>query len=157
MAASAPWLAHYDTDVPATLGPYPEKTLVDFVAEWARSRPHQAALLFKGARVSWAELDRLSDACAAAFASFGVKRGDRIALLLPNCPQFFIAELGAWKLGAIAAPLNPIYSEPELEAALQDNGAETIVTLTRFYQRVKHVQPRTALRHVVATNIKVFF
>jgi len=157
MAASAPWLAHYDADVPATLGPYPQKTLVDFVAEWARSRPQQAALLFKGTSVSWAELDHLSDACAAAFASFGVKRGDRIALLLPNCPQFFIAELGAWKLGAIAAPLNPIYSEPELEAALQDNGAETIVTLTRFYQRVKRVQPRTALRHVVATNIKAHF
>src|SRR5581483_8509414 len=98
-----------------------------------------------------------SDACAAAFASLGIRRGDRVALLLPNCPQFFIAEFAAWKIGAIVAPLNPVYTEHELEGPLRDNGIETIVTLTRFYRRVKHVQPRTPLTRVIATNIKEFF
>ena len=97
MAAPAPWLAHYDEDVPATLKPYPNRTLVDYLADAARDRPQQAALLFKGSTVTYGELNRLSDACAAAFQSLGVRRGDRLALLLPNCPQFMIAQFAAWK------------------------------------------------------------
>jgi long-chain acyl-CoA synthetase len=154
---AAPWLAHYDPDVPATLAPYPDRTLVDYLAAAASERPESAALLFKGATVTYGELDRLSDACAAAFAALGVTRGDRVGLLLPNCPQFFIAEFGAWKLGAIVAPLNPIYTEHELEGPLRENGVATVVTLTRFYERVKHVQARTGVRRVIATNIKEFF
>ena len=157
MSTSAAWLAHYDPDVPATLGPYPNRTLVDYLADAARTQPHKAALLFKGATITYGELERLSDACASAFAALGIKRGDRVALLLPNCPQFLIAEFGAWKLGAIVAPLNPTYTEHELEGPLRDHGVETIVTLTRFYSRVKAVQPRTGVRRVIATNIKEYF
>jgi len=153
----APWLSHYDADVPQTLEPYEKRTLVDVVAAHARAQPDRPAMHFKGARVSYAELERLSDACAAAFSALGVKRGDRVGLLLPNCPQFFIAQFGAWKIGAIVAPLNPTYTEHELEGPLRDHGIETIVTLTRFYQRIKNVQPRTGVRRVIATNIKEFF
>jgi long-chain acyl-CoA synthetase len=78
-------------------------------------------------------------------------------LLLPNCPQFMIAEFGAWKIGAIVAPLNPTYTEAELEGPLKEHGVDTIVTLTRFYDRVKRVQPRTPLTRVIATNIKEYF
>src|SRR5260221_88939 len=120
-------------------------------------RPDSPALLFKGATVSYGELDRLSDACASAFAALGITRGDRVGLLLPNCPQFFIAQFGAWKIGAIVAPLNPIYTEHELEGPLRDHGIETVLTLTRFYQRVKNVQAKTGVRRVIATNIKEFF
>ncbi len=157
MITSAPWLAHYDAGVPPTLAPYPHRTLVDYVTDTARERPQHPALLFKGATISYGALERMSDACAAAFAAIGIRRGDRVALLLPNCPQFFIAELGAWKLGAIVAPLNPTYTEHELEGPLCDHGIETIVALTRYYQRVKNIQPRTPLRRVVATNIKEHF
>ena len=153
----APWLAHYDPGVPATLAPYPDRTLVDYIADAARTAPASPALLFKGATLTYGELDRLSDACAAAFAALGISRGDRIGLLLPNCPQFFIAQFGAWKLGAIVAPLNPIYTEHELEGPLRDHGIGTVVTLTRFYQRVKSVQPKTGVRRVIATNIKEHF
>src|SRR4030095_4226800 len=90
-------------------------------------------------------------------SSVGVRRVDRVGLLLPNCPQFFVAEVGAWKIGAIVAPLNPIYTEHELEGPLRDNGIETMVTLTRFYQRVKRVQPKTPLKRVITTNIKHYF
>jgi len=157
MPGSAPWLAHYDPGVPPTLGPYPNRTLLDYLDDQVRQRPTAPALLFKGATVSYAELDRLSDAFAAALLGLGVKRGDRVALLLPNCPQFLIAEFGAWKIGAIVAPLNPIYTEHELEGPLRDNGVETIVTMTRFYDRVKRVQPKTPVRRVIATNIKEYF
>ena len=153
---AAPWLAHYDAGVPATLAPYPERTLLDDLAEAVAERPGAPALLFKGRTVSHRELDRASDAFAAALAGLGVAKGDRVALLLPNCPQFLVCELGAWKAGAVLVPLNPVYTEQELEGALARTGAETIVVLTPFYGRVKAVQPRTALTRVVATGIKEY-
>ena len=157
MTISAPWLSHYDAGVPHTLAPYPDRTLLDYVSASARNRPGEPLLLFKGASLSNALVEELSDAFAAALESLGVTRGDRVALLLPNCPQFFIAELAAWKIGAIVAPLNPIYTEAELEKPIRDHGIETIVTLTRFYGRVKRVQTRTSLQRVIATNIKEYF
>jgi long-chain acyl-CoA synthetase len=107
---TAPWLSHYDEGVPATLAPYPQRTLLDYLDDNARERPQQAALLYKGATLTYDDLDRLSDALASAFRDLGVQRGDRIALLLPNCPQFFIAQFAAWKIGAIIAPLSPMYT-----------------------------------------------
>src|SRR5262245_28101478 len=157
MPPRAPWLAHYDAGVPKSLKPYPKRTLLDYVSETARDHPDARALLFKGASMSFSELERESSAFAAALAGLGVKRGDRVGRLLPNCPQFFIAELGAWKLGALVAPLNPIYTEQELEVPLREHGIETIVVLTRFYERIKRLQPRTPLRRVIATNIKEHF
>lgn len=157
MSAWAPWLAHYDSGVRPTLGPYQNRTLLDYLSDHVRERPAAPALLFKGASLSWSTLDRESDAFAAALRAVGVTRGDRVALLLPNCPQFFVAEFAAWKIGAIVAPLNPIYTEHELEGPLRDNGIETIVTLTRFYDRVKRVQRKTGLKRVIATNIKHYF
>jgi long-chain acyl-CoA synthetase len=150
------WLGHYDAGVPATVGPYPERTLLDDLAEAVGERPGAPAALFKGRTVTYGELDRRSDAFAAALAGLGVAKGDRVALLLPNCPQFLIGELGAWKAGAIVVPLNPIYTEQELEGALRRTGAETILVLTPFYGRVKAVQPRTALTRVIATGVKEY-
>src|SRR6266498_1741060 len=150
-------MSPYDAGVPTTLAPYPDRTLLDYLTDLARDRANHPALLFKGATITWGGLERLSDACASAFHALGIKRGDRIALLLPNCPQFSIAQFAAWKLGAIVAPLNPIYTEHELEGPLREHGVETIVTLTRFYHRVKRVQPRTPVQRVIATNIKEHF
>ena len=113
-----PWLNHYDEGVPRSIGTYPAKTLADFVADHARTRGEKAAILFKGRSVSWSELDRDSDAFARALAARGVKPGDRVALLLPNCPQFKIAELAARKIGEIVAPQNQIYTERELEQSM---------------------------------------
>jgi long-chain acyl-CoA synthetase len=152
-----PWLEHYDHGVPATLAPYTGRTLVDGVAETAARLPDHPAILFKGTTISYGSLERSSDACAAALQSLGVTHGDRVALVLPNCPQFVIVELAAWKIGAIIAPLNPLYTEAELETALGESGATIAVVMTRYYQRVKRVQPRTALRQVIATNIKDYF
>ncbi len=152
-----PWLRHYDPGVPATIGKYPDGTLLDAVEAGIRARPDAPALLFKGRAVSWRELGEASDAFASALAALGVQRGDRIACLLPNCPQFFIGELGAWKLGAIWQPLNPIYTEEELVGPLNAAGATILLALTPFYERIKAVQSRTQLQRVVLTNIKEWF
>ena len=151
-----PWFKHYDEGVPRTLRPYPERTLLDYIADSAREHPDHPAILFKGLRVTYGQLERLSDAFAMALAGLGVKKGDRVALLLPNSPQFIIAEVGAWKAGATVFPLNPIYTESELEGPLNNCAPETIITLTLFYNRVKSIQPNTKLKRVIASNIKDF-
>jgi long-chain acyl-CoA synthetase len=151
-----PWLQHYDSDVRHSLAPYPEKTLIDYLDQLAFAHSSKTALLFKGATMSYGELDALSSAFAAALAAIGVRKGDRVALLLPNCPQFFIAEFGAWKSGAIVVALNPTYSDRELELALASTGAETVVVLTPFYARAASVRANTAVRRVIATSIKEY-
>jgi long-chain acyl-CoA synthetase len=151
-----PWLAHYDSDVPHSLAPYPERTLVDYLTEHSRKYGSDAAVIFEGKRISYAELDRLSDAFAAALVELGVVPGDRVALILPNCPQFLIAEFGTWKAGAIIAPLNPVYTEQELATLLAASGARVAVVLTRYYERLKSYQAQTAVARVIATNIKEY-
>jgi long-chain acyl-CoA synthetase len=156
MCAVKPWLAHYDDDVAKSVAPYPDKTLLDYLSDLARREGGRPMALFKGTSLSYADLERLSDAFAAALAALGVRPGDRVALLLPNCPQFFIAQFGAWKAGAIIVPLNPIYTERELEAAITAVGATQIVVLTPFYARIKNIQARAGLRRVIATSIKEY-
>ena len=154
MAAS--WLSHYDPDVPQSLAPYPERTLLDYLDDLSVNHANNPALLFKGTTMSYRALQAQSDAFAAALVELGVRPRDRVALVLPNSPQFFICEFGAWKAGATVVPLNPIYSEREFEAALDSTRAEILVTLTPFYKRLKAVQGRTHVRHVIATSIKEY-
>ena len=156
MSASRPWLAHYDPGVPTTLAPYPAGTLIDFLDRHVKERPDAAALIFKGRSLSWRQFDSLTDACAVGFASLGVTRGDRVALLLPNCPQFAIAQFALWKLGAVVVALNPIYTEHELVPPLANTRARIVVALSKFYDRIKAAQPHTGVEMVVATNIKEF-
>ena len=120
------WLQHYDQDVPETLSPYPERTLLDDLADAVAERPDAPAVLFKGRTVTYGELDRLSDAFAAALAGLGVAKGDRVALLLPNCPQFLIGELGAWKAEAIPLSGPRIPDSPETTSSIT-------VSSTEFY------------------------
>src|ERR1700730_5755737 len=150
------WTAHYDSHVPATLSPYPEKTLVDYLRENVAAAPSAPAVLFKGSVLSYGDLDRLSDRFAVALAGMGIQRGDRVALVLPNCPQFLITELGAWKAGATVLPLNPLYTGIELAEPLRASGAKVAVVLTPFYHRLKDVQAQTAVERIVATSIKEY-
>ena len=150
------WLQGYDEGVPTTLEPYPDRTLLDYLSETARKWPERPALLFKGSKVTYGRLEKESDALAAALVAIGVKPDDRVALCLPNCPQFLIAEFAAWKAGAIACPFNPTYSDREMGEALSATGAETLVVLNRFYNKVKGIQSSTSLKRIVATNIKEY-
>ncbi len=153
---SYPWLESYDAGVPYTLKPYPRQTLLDIVAETARERPNHPAFLSKGAQVDYARFQQESDAFAAALANMGVEPGDRVALLIPNSPQFFVAQFGAWKTGAIVSPLNPTYTKRELKHALNYIGAITAIVLTPFYAKLKALQAETRLQRIIATEIKEY-
>jgi long-chain acyl-CoA synthetase len=156
-AMTAPkWLANYDDGVPSTLEPYPSRSLTDYLRESAGRWPDRPALLFKGSTITYQRVEQQSDALGAALREMGVRRGDRVGICLPNCPQFLIAEFAAWKVGAIVCPFNPMYSEREMEEALQATGAETVIVLNRFYGKVKSIQSRTSVKRVVATSIKEY-
>ena len=151
-----PWLAHYDADVPPSLE-YGDGTLLDHLRRHASERPDATAIIFKDRHVTWRQLDDDSDALAVGLASLSVRRGDRVAVILPSCPQWVIAQLALWKLGAVVVALNPIYTEHELAGLRRDSGARLVIAMTRAYPRVKAVQSQTALERVIATNIKEYF
>jgi long-chain acyl-CoA synthetase len=150
------WLAHYDADVRPSLAPYPDKTLIDYLDQLASAHGDRPALLFKGATMNYGHLQADSTAFAVALTALGVRKGDRVALVLPNSPQFFVAEFGAWKAGAVCVPLNPIYTEREMAGILRSVGAETVVVLTSFYERIKSIQAEAGVRRVIATSIKEY-
>ena len=151
-----PWIHHYDKGVPHTLHPYPAETLVDVVRRSAEEQPKHTAMYFKGVSLSYQELDKQSNALAGALLSLGLGAGDRVALIMPNSPQMIISELGIWKAGAIAVPMNPLYTHLELEHALNECGAETVIVLTPFYEKIKKVQTVSRLKRVIATTIKEY-
>ncbi len=151
-----PWIHHYDKGVPSSLHPYPEESLVDVLGRTAGEQPEHTAMFFKGSRLSYGELDRLSDLLGGALRALGIKRGDRVALLMPNSPQMVISEFAIWKAGAIAVPMNPLYTASELEHALNECGAESAIVLTPFYDKIKMVQPDSRLKRVIATSIKEY-
>lgn len=151
-----PWLKNYDQGVPHTLQPYPQKTMIDVVDESAGSKPYRSMFFFKGAKLTYDEFVRKSDALAAGLISLGVKKGDRVAMLLPNSPQMVLGFHGIWKAGAIAVPVNPLYTEHELAHALTEVGAGAVIVLNPFYDAVKRIQASTGVKVVIATNIKEY-
>ncbi len=151
-----PWLEHYDQGVPKTLKPYPEITLIDTLCETVSIKPDFPVLWFKGEPMCAMDLELLSNFLAAALNARGLKKGDRVALVLPNSPQSFIGLFGIWKAGGIAVPINPLYTENELEFALQECGATAAIVLSSFYNKVKSIQANTKVGYVIATNIKEY-
>jgi long-chain acyl-CoA synthetase len=148
------WYKSYDPGIPHSLEPYPDVTLLDVVEKSAGERPAHPFLFFKGRQMSYAEIVKLSGQFAAALAANGVKKGDRVAILLPTCPQAIIASFGAWNAGAVPVPLNPMYTESELMHCLKECGAEVAVVLTPFYANLKNIQKRTNLRLIITANVK---
>ncbi|NTW69724.1 MAG: long-chain fatty acid--CoA ligase [Chlorobiaceae bacterium] len=154
--SSKPWIQHYDKGVPHTLHPYPEESMIDVVRRSAAQCPDHPALHFKGSVLSYGELERQSNMLAGALRSLGIVKGDRVALVMPNSPQMVISELGIWKAGAIAVPMNPLYTAHEFEHTLNECGAETAIVLTPFYAKIKDVQSASRLKRVIVTSIKEY-
>jgi long-chain acyl-CoA synthetase len=106
-----------------------------------------------GARLSYRQLMDQVNRFASALAALGVRKGDRVALVLPNLPQFVIAFYGTLKLGAIVVNTNPTYTAPELEHQLGDAGAETAVLFSPLYARLREIQSRTRVKRIIVTDI----
>ena len=156
-----PWLAHYENEVPHTID-YPKIPLHRTLEDSAAKYPNQAAIklvlrymgpLTMGATLTYRQLMDQVNRFAAAMAALGVKKGDRVALMLPNLPQFVISFYGALKLGAIVVNTNPTYTAREIEHQFSDAGAETVVLLSAFYGKLKEAQPNTQIKRVIIADV----
>ena len=148
-----PWTRHYDPDVPATLR-YPAVPLQAFLDDAAESYPDATATIFFNRKRTYRSMSDDAWRFANGLRRLGLKKGDRVALVLPNTPQFVVAFYGALRAGATVVPCNPLYTPPELQHQLVDAGARVVVVLSRLYPTVKAARTGTAVEHVIVTNIK---
>lgn len=148
-----PWLEHYDEGVPAHID-YPDVPLFYFLEEAAKNHADTPCTIFKGATISYREMDAITDRLAAGLAELGVKKGDRVGIFMPNTPQFVMAYFAILKLGAVVVATNPLYSPREIEHQANDSGFEVMLVMSNFYDTVKKVQSNTKIRTVVVTNLK---
>jgi len=162
-----PWLAHYEDGVPAEVE-IPDYPVTQNLVNTAKKYPHNTALIFGNvveplgemlldAKMDYQRLLELTYHFAAALQKLGVKKGDRVAVHLPNCPQFVIAYYATLMVGGIVVPCNPQYVARELFHQLGDSGAEVIVTLSLTYPIVKKIRSETPLKHVIVANVKEYF
>ena len=156
-----PWLAHYEKAVPHHLT-YPQIPIFQMLEDSAHKYPDHPAIQLVlrylgpvtiGARLTYRQLQAEVDHFAAAMHALGVRKNERIALMLPNLPQFIISFYGAMKLGAIVVNTNPTYTAREVEHQFADAGAETVVLLSPFYEKLKEVHDRTAIKRVIVTDV----
>lgn len=148
-----PWVAHYDRGVPAALE-YPEVPAFHFLEESARKYPDRACTIFKGAVISFREMNELTDRMAAALAGMGIRKGDRVGIFMPNTPQFVIAYFGILKAGGVVVATNPLYTPPEIAHQVSDAGVEVMFVMTNFYKTIKAAQPNTRIKRLIVTNLK---
>ncbi len=132
--------------------PFGQKLLTAYLREWARIQPDKPALLFYGRATSYAELDRLSDRFAALLTRLGAKKGDRIAVFLPNCPQFHVCFFGILKAGCVHVPINPMFTRPELAYEIRDTGARIIVAHDQLAHLVQDVRAECEIKRVIVTS-----
>lgn len=151
-----PWLKHYERHVPEHIN-YPDMLLSQALKQSADKYPARTALIFKGARMSYAELEESVDRLTAALQQMGVTRGDRVAIHMPNCPQFVMAYYATLRLGGIVVPCNPLYQAQEMIHQLNNSGAKIIFTLSNTYPMVRRIRDDTALDHVIVAQIKTYF
>lgn len=152
-----PWLDHYPEGVPHTLEPYPEGSVFQLLESTVRRFPDSPAISFPVAPMSrtltYRQLMDEVEQMSRALAAIGVKRGDRVGLLLPNAPHFVVAHFAIQRLGAITVGNNPLYTKRELVHQLNDAGCETLITLDLLYPLVEAVQAEVGLRKVIVGKV----
>ncbi|WP_325984665.1 AMP-binding protein [Pseudomonas protegens] len=133
--------------------PLGQQPLTEYLRAWAQSQASAVALDFYGYQLSFAELDRLSDRCAALLGELGIGPGDRVAVYLPNCPQLHIGFWGILKCGAVYAPVSPLARTLELEYQLKDSGARVILCFDQLLDVVQAVSDACELSAILATSL----
>ncbi|MBR8660156.1 MULTISPECIES: long-chain fatty acid--CoA ligase [Bacillales] len=155
MSNAKPWIANYPPETAPSLE-YPRVPLTHFLEQSAAEFPDRPALYFMGRRITYRELLAMSYQFANALIKRGVKKGDRVAVMLPNTPQAVICYYGTLMAGGTVVMTNPLYTERELIHQLNDSGAETIITLDLLYSRVAAVKASTPLKRLIVTSVGDF-
>ncbi|SDN76572.1 long-chain acyl-CoA synthetase [Paenibacillus sp. yr247] len=153
MSGAKPWLRHYSQEVAPTYE-YPKQNLARLLVDSAEKFPDRPSMYFLGKTLRYQEVLDASYRFANVLRELGVSPGDRVSIMLPNCPQTIIAYFGTLMMGGIVVMTNPLYMERELVHQLSDSGATVIVTLDLLFDRVQKSKGKTPIRHVIVTSIK---
>ena len=149
---SKPWLAHYDEGVPESVN-YEAVCIPEFLDRSAEKFPRNMALLFQGYAVTYGELKEMVDRFAVCLANFGIRKGDSVAILLPNVIPCVVAYYGILKTGATAVMNNPLYTDRELEHQFNDSGSKVLITLDLLGNRMIDLRPKTGIKQIIYTSI----
>ena len=152
MENDVPWFNCWPTGVPKHIE-YPKAPLQEILKKTAEAYPEKTAIAYGEREISYAQLEALSNQFANALVKLKVEKGDRVAVFLPNIPQFIIAYFGALKAGTVVTAISPLHREREVEYQLSDSGAETVVVLDSLYQIVEKVREKTQVKHVIITGL----
>lgn len=150
-----PWLIFYEREVPPNID-YPVIPLTRFYQNASCEYPNNTSMIFYGRRITYRQGWDYIRSLSTALGNLGVKKGDRVSIYLPNCPQFVISFYAVLRLGAIVVQTNPMYVPRELEHILNDSEAETIITLDLLFDRVMEVKDKTRIKRIIVTKIEDF-
>jgi long-chain acyl-CoA synthetase len=147
-----PWFKSWPAEVPKYIE-CPKVPLQEILKKTAEAYSEKTAAVYNGQEISYSKLEVLSNQFANALVELKVDKGDRVAVFLPNIPQFIIAYFGALKAGGVVTAISPLHREREVEYQLCDSGAETIVALDSLYPIVEKVKEKTQVKHVIITGL----
>jgi len=147
------WHKSYAPQVPPSID-YEKITLPATLERTARNFPNHVHLIMMGKKITFKELDEYANRFAGALADLGVKKGDKVALIMPNIPQMVIAAYAVWKLGGVVVMTNPLYTERELEHQLNDSESTVAVVLDLLVPRMLKLKDKTGLRTIIAAHIR---
>jgi long-chain acyl-CoA synthetase len=150
--ALRPWEQHYDYWVRPRMT-YPDRPLGDILSITAVQRPEKVATHFLGAELTFLDLKHRSDALAASLAELGIGKGDRVAIMLPNCPQYIIAAFGILRLGAVIVNVNPSYTEREFLVIAGDSTPRVLITIDALAPMVQQARTQTTIEQIIVTSL----
>jgi long-chain acyl-CoA synthetase len=153
LLASRPWLSSYSPGVPADIDPSRYASLVQLMEESFQKYASRPAYSFMGKEVSYAQTDALSRALAAYLQGLGLVKGDRVAIMMPNVPQYPVAVAAILRAGYVVVNVNPLYTPRELEHQLKDSGAKAIVIIENFANTLEQCIANTPVKHVVLASM----
>jgi long-chain acyl-CoA synthetase len=149
--AARPWLSHFDYWVRPQLN-YPRRPLTDILRMAAADVPDLPATAFLGAQLTFAELKARADRLTTALTRYGITKGDRVGIMLPNCPQYVIAAFGVLRTGAIVVNINPLYTPREIAVVASDSGMRALIVLDLLAPAAMAVRDQTAIERIIVTS-----
>lgn len=153
--AEKPWLKGYRLGpykLPQTKEPYPKRTVQSLLDAAAAEFPDRAACSYLGNEITYKELKLEADRLAAALADLGVRKGDKVATVLPNCPQFVISDFGILKAGATHVPCSVMHKAADLIYEIGDSGAETVICSDQSLELIDSIKDKTKLKRIIVTS-----
>ncbi|MBN2026891.1 MAG: long-chain fatty acid--CoA ligase [Actinobacteria bacterium] len=149
------WHKSYAEGVPWSID-YEELTVSEGLTRSAREFPDQVALNYMGKKITYKQLDGMVNSFARALSDLGVKKGDKVATIMPNIPQMIIANMAAFRIGAVVVLNNPLYTERELQYQLDDSDSIIAITLTLLVPRIEKIMPETKVKKIIGCQINTY-